>query len=78
MYYSFRCPYCRKTFYTFTDNKVEASRTLYYGIKEHQKDYGEDAKEFTMDDEYISTEINRVYDNLGQSHEEPRGGYELR
>ncbi len=77
MYYSFPCPYCRKVFYTFSDNKEEASRILYSGIKSHQKDYGEDEKEYTMDDEYITTEINRVYANLSQSHEKPSGGYEL-
>ena len=78
MYYSFRCPYCRKTFYTFTDNKEQAASTLYYGIKKHQQDYGEDEKEYTMDDEQLSTEINRVYYALNESNDEPRGAYEIR
>jgi len=77
MYYSFQCPYCRKTFYTFTDNKQQAASTLYHGIIKHQKDYGEDEKEHTLDNEHLSTEVDRVYKDLDESDNEPSGGYEI-
>jgi hypothetical protein len=77
MYYSFPCPYCRRLFYTYTNNKHQAASTLYYGIKRHQKEYGEDEKEHTLDDEYITTEINRIYTRLNASDDEPSGAYEV-
>lgn len=74
MYYSDKCPYCGKIFYVFNDNKEAASHTLYTGIKQHQAEYDEDRKEYTMD-EGEEKESNEIYSEMTESNEPPAGGY---
>lgn len=76
MYYSHPCPYCGKVFYTYSENKEQASRVLYAGIKKHLIDYNEDHKEFEFD-EAPQIEMDQIYDVLTGSNEYPHGGYEL-
>lgn len=76
MYYSHPCPYCSKVFFTELSNRTHAAQTLYEGIKEHQRRYGEDAKEHTMD-QAPSIEINQIYREMTQLDEKPYGGNEV-
>lgn len=76
MYYSYPCSYCGKVFYTFNDNKEQAARVLYEGIKEHLKEYDEDHKEYKFDED-PETEENEMYKEMTESNEPPAGGYEL-
>lgn len=76
MYYSYHCSYCSKIFYTFNDNKEEAARILYEGIKKHLIEYGEDDREYEFDD-YPEKEINEMYAKMSELTEPPSGAYEL-
>lgn len=75
MYYSYKCPYCGKLFFTEESNKYRAAEYLFDGIKQHQKDYGEDAKEYTMDDAR-SIEVNQIYSEM-QAHDDRPYGHEI-
>ncbi len=76
MYYSFPCPSCGKMFYTFTDSRDQAAKSMYAGIKQHLTQYGEDDKEHTFDDP-PAVETNEVYTALTETADKPTGGYEL-
>jgi hypothetical protein len=76
MYCSHSCSYCTKIFYTYNNNKHNAAKTLYHGIKKHLIEYNEDHKEFEFDD-HPHIEINEVYSALSLSDHPPSGGYEL-
>ncbi len=76
MYYSHQCTYCNKVFYTFNDNKWQAAKILYNGIKKHLIEYGEDDKEYEMDD-YEEKEDNQMYNEMKESNEAPLGGYQV-
>lgn len=76
MYYSHKCSYCTKIFYTFHISKEQAAKKLYHGIKQHLIEYDEDHKEYEFDDgERI--DINQVYYAATESNDPPSGGYEL-
>ena len=76
MYYSFACPYCSKIFYNFNDSKEAAAEALYAGIKQHQTEYSEDEKEFTLDDGE-SKDSAEIYAGVTESEDIPPGGYPL-
>jgi len=76
MYYSHRCSYCSKVFFTEVQNKSQAAEVLYRGIKQHLKEYGEDHKEYEFDED-SSIEVNQMYSAMEESEERPAGGYEL-
>jgi hypothetical protein len=77
MYYTHKCSYCSRVFYTYNDNKEAAAHTLFVGIKKHLVDYGEDHKEYEFDDEH-QTEVDEMYYAATESPHAPAGGYELR
>ncbi len=76
MYYSHSCSYCTKVFYTYTNSKHQAAKTLYHGIKAHLIEYNEDHKEYAFDDG-AEIDINEVYVAITELTEKPSGGYEL-
>lgn len=76
MYYSHRCSYCTKVFYTFNDNKEQASRALYAAIKKHLQDYDEDHKEYKFDDG-PQQDSNEIYAEMTESNTKPAGGYQV-
>ena len=76
MYYVHTCSWCTKVFYTYHNNREEASKILYIGIKEHLVEYGEDHKEHEFDED-PTIEIDQMYAALVETEEEPAGGYEL-
>lgn len=76
MYYSYRCSYCSRVFYTFNDDKTQASRKLYSAIKQHLIDYDEDRKESEFDGGK-EIDSNEVYAAIGEYSERPSGGYEV-
>ena len=76
MYYSHPCSYCSKIFYTFSESKYDAAKTLYTGIKQHLIEYDEDHKEFNFDDG-ADIDTNEVYAAMTESKDPPAGGYEL-
>ncbi|MBI2617329.1 hypothetical protein HYW55_04300 [Candidatus Gottesmanbacteria bacterium] len=76
MYYMYRCSYCRKLFYTYSNNRSQAARILYYGIKEHLQYYNEDHKEYQFDD-HPSIEIRDMYKFMWMQDKKPAGGYPL-
>lgn len=76
MYYSHKCTYCSKVFYTEESNKSRAAQLLYEGIKKHLIEYGEDDKEYQMD-EAPRIEINQMYAEMTESEERPYGAYEV-
>lgn len=76
MYYSDKCPYCSKIFYVFNDDKAEAAKELYAGIKQHLIDYNEDSKEYTFD-EGEEKESNQIYGEMTETKEPPPGAYEI-
>jgi hypothetical protein len=75
MYYSFSCTYCGRSFYTFNNNKSAAAATLYTAIKQHLIDYGEDEKEYEMDDGH-QMDTDQIYAGMVGYDEEP-GGWEV-
>lgn len=75
MFYSYRCTYCGRLFYTFSNSKEAASHVLYRAIKEHLIEYNEDDKEHEMDDGE-SIDSNEIYYHIVESNEKPAGGYE--
>ena len=76
MYYSHKCTYCTKIFYTYHNSKEQAASILYYGIKKHLIDYKEDHKEYEMDEE-PKIEINQMYYAVIELDDPPAGGYKL-
>lgn len=76
MYYSQSCSYCNKVFYTYSDSKDTASKTLYTGIKQHLIESGEDEKEYKYDDG-SHEDTNEIYGEMTESNAPPSGGYEL-
>ena len=76
MYYMHQCTYCTKTFYVFSDSKMDAARKLYKGIKQHLMQYDEDRKEFLMDGS-PDREANEMYYEMIELNEPPTGGYPL-
>jgi hypothetical protein len=77
MYYSSSCSYCGRLFYTFDNNKQDASKVLYEGIKAHLQSYGEDDKEHQFD-EAPSIEEWQMFNTMSETSDPPHGGYELR
>lgn len=75
MYYSFRCTYCGRLFYTYEMNKQRASQTLYGTVKQHLIDTGEDDKEYEMDDG-ATEDSNQIYAEMTVSDHVPTGGFE--
>ena len=76
MYYSHRCSYCTKIFYTYNSSKEQAAKVLYVGIKQHLIDYNEDHKEYDFDDG-PEIDTNEVYNAVFELEDPPSGGYEL-
>lgn len=76
MYYSHPCSYCSKIFYTYSNNRYDAAKALYEGIKKHLTDYDEDNKEHTFDDG-PEIDTNEVLAAMTESKEPPPGGYEV-
>jgi len=77
MYYSYKCPYCSRLFYVYCENKEEASKELFAGIDQHEKQYGEDEKDHTLHEYDPETETNTIYSTLQESEEIPAGGYPI-
>ena len=75
MYYSYRCTYCGRLFYTFSTSKEAASHVLYRAIKEHLIAYNEDDKEHEMDDGE-EVDSNEIYYHMVESNDKPAGGYD--
>ena len=76
MYYSHPCSYCTKVFYTYDSNRTRAAHKLYQGIKKHLQDYKEDHKEYKFD-EAPEIEANQMYNEMTESTDAPRGGYQV-
>lgn len=76
MYYVRQCSYCSKVFYTYNNNREEAARILYEGVKKHLGDYDEDHKEYVFDDT-PKEEEKQMYYEMREMKDPPRGGYEL-
>lgn len=76
MYYTHKCTYCSKVFYTFHNNKTQAARILYTGIKKHLIFYDEDRKEYELDGSE-EREVNEMYVEMIEMTEPPNGGYML-
>jgi hypothetical protein len=76
MYYSHPCSYCTKIFFTYHNDKHQASKVLYHGIKKHLIEYNEDHKEFQFDDGVV-IDVNEVYYAVSESNHPPAGGYEI-
>lgn len=74
MYYTYRCTYCQRAFYTFDRNKHHASVTLYRAVKHHLIEYGEDHKEHEMDDGEVE-DSQQIYLEMTESPVEPHGAY---
>ena len=77
MYYSYRCSYCSRLFYTYSSSRNWAASTLYYGIKNHLIHYNnEDHKEYEFDD-HPQIEIRDMYKYMTEQSTKPAGGYKL-
>lgn len=76
MYYSYNCSYCRRLFYTYSNNRQQAASVLFYGIKKHLVDYDEDHKEYHFD-EHPQIEVRQMYDQMSEHEYPPPGGYKL-
>lgn len=76
MYYTHRCSYCSKLFYTYDTNKSNAARKLYEGIKEHLQEYNEDHKEYEFDED-PDIEVAQMYKAMDEVSDEPAGAYEI-
>ena len=76
MYYSRRCSYCGKVFFTEVSNRSAAAKALYEGIKKHLIEYGEDHKEYQFDED-PSIEVSQMYNEMSENEERPAGGYEV-
>lgn len=76
MYYSRKCTYCNKVFYTFSDNKEQAASILYNGIKQHLTEYDEDRREYELDDG-PKTDTDQIYYEAAESEDPPTGGFEI-
>mgnify|MGYP007068586798 CR=1 FL=1 len=46
-------------FYTYNSDRSKAAETLYYGVKKHLVDYGEDEKEHQLNDG-ASTDVAQI------------------
>ena len=77
MYYSYKCPYCSKEYYTYTDDKEQAAKNLFTGLVKHEHDYGEDQKDNTLQEYDPETETNMIYTLIQDSPTKPPGGYSL-
>ena len=75
MYYSYKCTYCGRLFYTYSVSKEDASAILYKAIKQHLTDYNEDHKEYEMDDG-AQADSDQIYYGMSESKTIPAGGYE--
>jgi hypothetical protein len=73
MYYSFKCTYCGRAFYTYDRNRHQASVTLYRAVKNHLIEYNEDHKEHEMDDGE-QEDSNQIYAEMTESSAPPPGG----
>lgn len=78
MYYSYSCPYCSKVFYIFSDNKEDAAKNLFAGLKKHQSEYGEDTKDTTLEKYNPEVETNMIYSSVSTSSQIPSGGYPIK
>lgn len=76
MYYLRSCTYCTKIFYTYHNNREQAAKIIFEGLKAHLIEYDEDHKEYQLD-ETPEIEIDQMYYEVIESEEEPAGGYEL-
>jgi hypothetical protein len=63
-------------FYAFDENKSQAAKKLYEGIKKHLQEYNEDHKEYEFDED-PSIEVRQMYGEMTESNDEPMGGYEV-
>lgn len=78
MYYSYNCPACGKTFYSFGDHPYDAAQKLYNGIEKHMDDYKEHGKDLTLEHpNTFKNDINIVYHGMSSSETKPSGGWEL-
>lgn len=77
MYFSYKCPYCSKLFYVYNDSKEEAAKALYAGIDSHEKQYGEDTKDYVLHEYDAETETNMIYDTVEETEEIPSGAYPI-
>jgi hypothetical protein len=77
MYYFYKCPYCQKNFYVFSDSKEEAAKELFNGLVKHEHEYGEDQKDATLTEYDPETETNSIYNSLNESESIPSDGYPL-
>lgn len=79
MYYTYPCPVCGVTFFTFTNNPQAASQTLYSGIESHMKNYQE-LERGSDNLDHVGQEfedLNTVYKGMSTSDTKPEGGYDL-
>jgi hypothetical protein len=76
MYYVRSCSFCSKVFYTYNNNREEAAKALYNGIKKHLIEYNEDDREYEFD-EYPEKEEDQMYYEMQEAEEPPVAGYEL-
>lgn len=77
MYYVHPCSYCRKVFYVYAHDKMQAAEALYRGIKAHLIEWNEDNREYEFDD-YPEKEINQMYYAMQEMNDPPQGAYEIR
>lgn len=77
MYYSQSCSYCHKVFYVYYNDKYKAAERLYYAIKKHLDDYGEDDKEYKYDDGLVK-DSDEIYDEMTELKDRPPGAYEVK
>ena len=75
MYYTYKCPYCGREFYTYSNLREDASHVLYKAIKQHLIDYGEDRKEYEMD-EGEQIESDQIYAGMQELKYKPVSAYE--
>lgn len=75
MFYNTKCPRCGKVFFTFNDDREVAAETLYEGLEEHMKSYGEQEDSHFYHEAKPDTE--RIYEEMEETDYEPSGGYEL-
>lgn len=74
MYYTFKCTYCGRAFYTYDRNRHHASVTLYRAVKNHLIEYNEDHKEHEMDDGE-QEDSNQIFAEMKETATPPVGGF---
>jgi len=77
MYFSYKCSYCGRLFYTYNADRHGAAKSLYHGIKQHLTEYDEDRKEHQFDDG-PQMDTDEVYSAMAEASDRPAGGYELK